>query len=49
MHLLMSMLGSMQVVRLIVAGGLMHSTDSLSQATMHIKPRQQAATLAPLR
>ncbi|KAK9828305.1 hypothetical protein WJX74_008076 [Apatococcus lobatus] len=38
-----------KVVRLIIAGGLMHSTDSLSQATTHVKPRQQAAALAPLR
>ncbi|KAK9865862.1 hypothetical protein WJX84_002679 [Apatococcus fuscideae] len=38
-----------KVVRLVMAGGLMHSTDSLSQATTHVKPRQQAAALAPLR
>ena len=38
----------MQIVRVVVAGGLLRSTDDLLQAT-HKQPRQQAATLGPIR
>ncbi len=38
-----------QIVRVVVAGGLLKSTEGLLQATTHKQPRQQAAALAPIR
>lgn len=38
----------MQIVRVVIAGGLLRSTDGLLQAT-HKQPRQQAASLGPIR
>ena len=38
-----------QVVRTVVAGGLMHGSEHLAAATTHSKPRQQNAALAPIR
>ena len=38
-----------QIVRVVVAGGLLKSTEGLLQATIHKQPRQQAAALAPIR
>lgn len=39
----------MQIVRVVVAGGLLKGTEGLLQATTHNQPRQQAAALAPIR
>ena len=39
----------MQIVRVVVAGGLLKSTEGLLQATTHKQPRQQASALAPIR
>ena len=38
-----------QIVRVVIAGGLLRSTEGLLQATTHRQPRQQAAALAPIR
>ena len=38
-----------QIVRVVVAGGLLKSTEGLLQATTHKQPPQQAAALAPIR
>ncbi|KAL3142785.1 hypothetical protein ABBQ38_003084 [Trebouxia sp. C0009 RCD-2024] len=38
-----------KIVRVVVAGGLLKSTEGLLQATTHKQPRQQAAALAPIR
>ncbi|KAK9829526.1 hypothetical protein WJX72_006332 [[Myrmecia] bisecta] len=38
-----------RVARLVVAGGLMHGIDVLSQATTYNKPRAQAGALAPVK
>ena len=38
-----------QVVRAVIAGGLLKSTEALAQPTAHSNPRQQAAMLAPLK
>ena len=38
-----------QVVRVIIAGGLLKSTEALAQPTAHNNPRQQAAMLAPIK
>lgn len=39
----------MQIVRVVIAGGLLKSTEGLLQATTHKQPRQQAAALGPIR
>lgn len=38
-----------KIVRVVVAGGLLKSTEGLLQATTHKQPCQQAAALAPIR
>lgn len=38
-----------KIVRVVIAGGLLRSTEGLLQATTHKQPRQQAAALAPIR
>ncbi|DBA81928.1 hypothetical protein WJX77_005299 [Trebouxia sp. C0004] len=38
-----------KIVRVVVAGGLLKSTEGLLQAITHKQPRQQAAALAPIR
>lgn len=40
---------NVQIVRVVIAGGLLRSTEGLLQATTHKQPRQQAAALAPIR
>lgn len=44
-----SCLDATQIVRVVVAGGLLKGTEGLLQATTHNQPRQQAAALAPIR
>lgn len=39
----------LQIARVIIAGGLLSSTEGLSQATTHTKGRAQAAALAPVK
>ena len=41
--------GPVQVVRAVIAGGLLKSTEALAQPTAHSNPRQQAAMLAPIK
>jgi hypothetical protein len=38
-----------QIVRTVVAGGLMCSNDALASATTHSSAAQQTAALAPIR
>eukprot|EP00891_Asterochloris_glomerata_P002214 jgi/Astpho2/2214/e_gw1.00040.61.1_t len=38
-----------KIARVVIAGGLLQSTESLSQATTHSKQKQQAAALAPVK
>lgn len=38
-----------QVVRVVIAGGIVSNLDALSQATTLTKARQQALALAPIK
>lgn len=39
----------MQIVRLVIAGGLMCSNEALASANIHSTAAQQTAALAPIR
>ena len=39
----------LQVVRLVIAGGLMCGNEALASATVHSNAAQQTAALAPIR
>ena len=39
----------MQIVRVVIAGGILRSVEPILQATSMAKQRQQAAALAPIK
>lgn len=40
---------AVQIVRIVIAGGLLRSVEPILQATAQAKQRQQAAALAPIK